>query len=421
VGSSGVTVLSNGNYVVASPSWNGNRGAATWVDGTTGQTLDGQGVITAQNSLVGQAANAGLGAFVVDDPIHQSFLASFANEGGGRVTVGLTDPNQFTYARGQAETVTLTPEFLTRTLNTGTAVVLQASNDLTVNAPIVVQAGGNGGALTLQAGRSLLLNASIATDNGALTLIANDTLASGVVDSQRDPGQAVIRMAAGTALNKGTGALTVELRDGAGRTNTDSGAITLRTITAGSLSVVNNGPSAGSDILLGSVTTTGAQNYSSANGVIQVTGNLTTSDSPITFSNAVMLAAGLTLSAGAGTVTFAGGPVAPAPGLLSIAGGLALDASSTFTATLNGTDPGTYSQVTVSGPVDLGGSTLSLVLGFTPPVGSSFTLLSSDAGPISGTFAGLPEGATFTQDGFTFQITYQGGPDGDSVVLTRLA
>src|SRR5262249_54305238 len=160
---------------------------------------------------VGQTANAGLGAVAVD-PIHQSFLAGFANEGGGRVTVGLTDPNQFTYARGQDQTVTLTPEFLTRTLNTATAVVLQPTNDLTVNAPIVVQAGGNGGALTLQAGRSLLLNAGIATDNGALTLIANDTLASGVVDSQRDPGQAVISMAAGTALNTGTGALTVELR-----------------------------------------------------------------------------------------------------------------------------------------------------------------------------------------------------------------
>jgi hypothetical protein len=54
-------------------------------------------------------------------------------------------------------------------------------------------------------------------------------------------------------------------------------------------------------------------------------------------------------------------------------------------------------------------------------VGSSFTLITSTDGPISGTFAGLPEGATFTQDGLMFQITYQGGTDGDSVVLTRLA
>src|SRR5207302_1011460 len=163
VGGRGVTPLSNGNYVVN--SWV----AATWVSGTTGGTLDGAGTITAQNSLIGVY-------YAIEDPIHQSFLAA----GGGRVTVGLPDTNQFSYSRGQAQTVTLTPDFLTRTLNPGTAVVLQASNDITVNSPITVSAGGNGGALTLQAGRSIVLNASITTDNGALTLIANDQLANGV-------------------------------------------------------------------------------------------------------------------------------------------------------------------------------------------------------------------------------------------------
>jgi hypothetical protein len=418
---SGVTALSNGNYVVQSPFWNGNRGAVTLGNGTTGQTLDGQGVITEQNSLVGQAANAGLGNVVVD-PTQQSFLALFLNEGTGRVTVGLTDPNQFSYALGQTQTVTLTPQFLTRTLNSGTAVVLQASNDITITSPITVSAGGNGGALTLQAGRNILINASITTDNGALTLIANDQLANGVVDAERDPGKAVITMAAGTTLNTGSGALTVELRDGAGLTNSDSGAVTLKTIGAGSLAVANNGPDAGSDVALGAVTTAGAQSYSSPHGVIRVMGNLTASDNPITFNNSVMLAAGLTLTAGASTVTFAGGTVAPDPGVLTIAGGCTLSASSTFTATLNGTGSSSYSQVTASGPVDLGGSTLMLALGFTPQVGDSFTLLTtSDPGGISGTFAGLAEGATFTEGGFTFQITYQGGPGGKSVVIRRVA
>src|SRR5439155_8187715 len=168
---------------------------------------------------------------------HQSFLAQFVTEGSGRVTVGLSDANQFSYARGQAQTVTLTPDFLTGTLNTGTAVVLQASNDITVNSPITVSAGGHGGALTLQAGRSILLNAPITTDNGALNLIANDQLANGVVDSQRDPGNAVITMAPGTTLDTGSGTLTVELRDGYGLDNRDSSAMTLQTVTAGSVSV----------------------------------------------------------------------------------------------------------------------------------------------------------------------------------------
>jgi hypothetical protein len=103
-----------------------------------------------------------------------------------------------------------------------------------------------------------------------------------------------------------------------------------------------------------------------------------------------------------------------------VAGGVVLSDSATFSATLNGSDPDSYSQVTASGPVDLGGSTLNLTLGFTPDVGAAFTLLSSDAGPITGTFAGLAEGATFTQDGMLFQITYQGGPNGNSVVVTRV-
>jgi hypothetical protein len=421
VGRSGVTRLTDGNYVVPSPFWNANRGAATWVSGTSGQTLDGSGSISPQNSLVGLTANSGLGT-VADDPSHQAFIAAFTSEAGGRVSSGFVDANQLTFARGQSQTITITPALLTRTLNSGGAVILQASNDITINSAITVSAGGSGGALTLQAGRSILINASITTDNGALTLIANDQLASGVADSQRDSGNAVITLAVGTTLNTGSGALTVELRDANGLTNSNSGAITLQTVAAGSLSIANNGPSAGSDVILGTVTTAGTQSYANPNGTTRVTANLAAGGNAVTFNNAVALTAGLTLGAGSDTVTFAGGTVAPAPGLLTIAGSLALSGATTFSATLNGTDPASYSQVVASGPIDLGGSTLSLSLGFTPQVGDSFTLLTSgDGSPITGTFAGLDEGATLMQDGILFQITYHGGSGGNSVVLTRLS
>jgi hypothetical protein len=413
-----LTVLSTGDYVVNSFGWNGRRGAATWVSGTTGQTLDSASTITPQNSLVGMAANTGM-LIARANPISQSFVVPFVTEGGGQVRVGFADPNQLSYARGQDRTITITPDFVTRTLNTGTAVVLQASNDITVNSPITVSAGGSGGALTLQAGRSILLNASISTDNGALTLIANDQPANGVVDSQRDPGPAVITMAGGTTLNSGTGALTIALRDGAGLTNSDSGAITLQAATAGSVSVVNNGPSVGSDVILGPVTTAGTQSYANPHGTTRVTGNLAAGGNVVTFNNAVALAAGLTLGAGSDTVTFAGGTVAPDPGLVTIAGSLALSGAATFSVTLNGNDPASYSHVAAGGPIGLGGSTLSLVLGYTPVVGDSFTILTtSDPSPISGTFAGLAEGAVFAEGGNQFQVTYQGGPSGNSVGLT---
>jgi len=58
---SGVTALSNGNYVVRSNHWsNGARsdvGAATWCSGTAGCT----GVVTTTNSLVGTRANDNVG------------------------------------------------------------------------------------------------------------------------------------------------------------------------------------------------------------------------------------------------------------------------------------------------------------------------------------------------------------------------
>jgi hypothetical protein len=419
VGANGVTGLSNGNYVVISPNWNGYRGAATWASGTSGLTLDGDNTITPQNSLVGLAANSGFGG-VVDDPVNQSFLAPFSTDGGGRVVIGLVDPNQFSYDRAQGQTVTLTPAFLSATLNAGTAVVLQASNDITVNSPILVSAGGAGGALTLQAGRSILINANIRTDGGDLALIANDPLANGVVDAQRDPGPAVVTMAPGTELATGAGALTVELRDGAGKSNADSGAVTLQAVTAGSLSVTNDGPSPGSDVILGPVTTAGAQSYSAPNGTTTVTGDLTTADSPVTFNQSVVLVPGLTLSVGAGTVTF-GGTVAPAPGALTVAGGLALAGSATFCASLGGAGPDGYPQVLAGGPLSLGGSTLKLVLNFTPDVGDAFTLLSlAGSDPLPDTFAGLDEGAVFCVGGLDFQITYQGGPNGNSVVVTRV-
>ncbi len=62
VGVTGVTFLSNGNYVVLSPSWdNGtvtNAGAVTWGSGTAGVT----GVISSANSLVGSRADDAVGS-----------------------------------------------------------------------------------------------------------------------------------------------------------------------------------------------------------------------------------------------------------------------------------------------------------------------------------------------------------------------
>jgi hypothetical protein len=55
-------------------------------------------------------------------------------------------------------------------------------------------------------------------------------------------------------------------------------------------------------------------------------------------------------------------------------------------------------------------------------VGSSFEILTNaGSAPVNGTFPGLNEGSVFNVGNYQFQITYQGGSNGHSVVITRLS
>jgi Ca2+-binding RTX toxin-like protein len=276
VGSGGIVVLSNGNYIVNSPNWQLGAtqvGAATWVNGSTGQTMDGVHTIDLTNSFQGPGSGAILQQ-VIGLPGGNAFLASLSGNGGS-VVEEQTAATTETFAIAPTQTITLSPSFLTASLNAGISVVLQASNDITVNAPIVVTSG-HGGNLTLDAGRTVLLFGSITTGNGNLTLIANDNVADGVVDSQRGSGVAAVTMSAGTALNTGTGNLTVTLGTGAGNTNFASDDITLGDITAKNVTISNDGPGdasiggtgVGSGVDTASVTASG-------NLIIQSTGDIT--------------------------------------------------------------------------------------------------------------------------------------------------
>jgi hypothetical protein len=132
-----------------------------------------------------------------------------------------------------------------------------------------------------------------------------------------------------------------------------------------------------------------------------------------------------------GDVTSVGGTISPghnpSPGVLTTSS-LTLDSNSTFAAVLDGTSPGNgttgYDQVVASEAVQLGGAALnaSIGSGFTPAVGDQLTIIQNNSGsPVSGTFAGLAEGAAVNVSGTLFQITYQGGPNHDNVVLTVMS
>jgi hypothetical protein len=80
-----------------------------------------------------------------------------------------------------------------------------------------------------------------------------------------------------------------------------------------------------------------------------------------------------------------------------------------------------YSQVNVTGTVTLGG-TLNMILqpGYTPPVGTSYTIIKNDGNDaVIDTFFGLPEGAKFIASGTPFGISYIGGTGNDVVITAQ--
>jgi hypothetical protein len=112
----------------------------------------------------------------------------------------------------------------------------------------------------------------------------------------------------------------------------------------------------------------------------------------------------------------AGGTISPghSPGCLTTNN---LLVNGTYQAEIDGIQPCTGYGLTA---VDVTGGTLNVTIdpGFVPAVGNSFTIIDNkSADPVTGNFVGMPEGATFTNQGVTYRITYKGG-DGNDVVLT---
>jgi filamentous hemagglutinin family protein len=238
-----ITELTSGNYVVRNSNWsNGGlttAGAITLVNGTTGKAVgDNSFIVSTSNSVVGTSSGAATTVIAIDTT-NNTFAAQFKDNTTNRVRIGFTDAD-LAFANAGSNSATITSGFITSTLNAGTAVTLQASNDITINSDIIVNNGsGDGGDLSLEAGRSILINADITTDNGNFTAIANDLLANGVVDADRDAGDAEITMAAGTTIDAGTGDITMEIRDGTGKTNLGKGVITTETLTSSGTVTLN--------------------------------------------------------------------------------------------------------------------------------------------------------------------------------------
>jgi autotransporter-associated beta strand protein len=353
----------------------------------------------------------------------------------------------------------------------GLAVSLANTTTLAGN----VTLGGSAN-LTLTGGTTLTGNSTLTVTNKGLTTLAGAIGETGGPHSLTKAGGGKLvlagadRFSGGTTLSAGTLAVAVSGALGTGTLILKSG-----TLTAGGSAVALANP-----VTLGGNVTLGGSADLTFTGQATLTGKraLTVSNTGVTtFAGAVGQSGGTSVltKAGAGTLVLGGtdsytggtavtggtflvngsvaagtvtvassatlggsgtvGPITVSAGGNMLAGtgpgapallassNLSFALGSKFKVPLDGANPGAggYGQIDVTGPVKLGGSTLSLTIGFTPTVGESFTLINNDGtDAVVGTFNSLAEGATFTVSGMKLRITYAGG-DGNDVVITRIA
>jgi parallel beta-helix repeat protein len=197
----------------------------------------------------------------------------------------------------------------------------------------------------------------------------------------------------------------------------------------------------GEDVLTGNPLTLGLTNSELASinaGTLTVgdadSGTITVGATIVRPGNGdVHLVSGKGIVFGPGSISAVGGTLKLDPGTSVqplttgtdvTAGSLVFADGSVLAILIEGTtaDSG-YSQLKVSGGVDLTGVGLAIDGSYSPVAGDAFMIMNkTDSGPVVGTFAGLPEGGVipdFLGSGLAATITYVAG-DGNDVVLTVL-
>lgn len=173
ISSGGVTALTNGNFVVASPKWGtaelSGAGAATWISGTLGLT----GPVTAENSLTGATSSASVG-LVNRNPVVGSSITALAN---GNYAVSSPKVT----IEGALQAVTWGNG------TTGTKGVVSAENSLLGLGPVTLLGAYSGGVVALTDGDYLIAGPNRAKagilEVGALARCRGDGPSSGVASS----------------------------------------------------------------------------------------------------------------------------------------------------------------------------------------------------------------------------------------------
>ncbi|MGI8639410.1 MAG: FG-GAP-like repeat-containing protein [Pyrinomonadaceae bacterium] len=256
-----------------------------------------------------------------------------------------------------------------------------------------------------------------------------------------------LRLTNGLTANDGTHAINTIVNLGAPQTfsATQSSFVTIAVLSVGSFPLTFAGDGIFGIILItgsGSLTKNGTgitflTTASGFNGSIILNNGIFIVDaiipnSTVTVNAPVIGINGFGALAGTGTVgttninsgAITSGTLTSITGVLTVQGNLSLNPTSFVFIKIGGTMPGSsgYDQIKVNGTVNLNGALLELVPleDFRPAIGNSLTIINNDGtDAVVGTFADLPEGATFSSSfGLAFRITYRGG-DGNDVVVTR--
>lgn len=122
-------------------------------------------------------------------------------------------------------------------LASGTAVTLQANNDITITSTIDAGVGSTGG-LLLYAGRNVRLDADVRVGSRDLGVVANASATDGVIGAHRDAGQGGFTMSQGVSVVAGDFAVLVRGIDASSSNpNSSPGSVTLGNVTANRLAV----------------------------------------------------------------------------------------------------------------------------------------------------------------------------------------
>ena len=429
-GTGSLTVL--GGLVASAGPALAHTGATTVLGGgQLGGQLSGGGPLTiaaggqVDSAIVVAASLSGAGAFnfgnltVGSDNTTTAFTGPITG-----TTVNKVGTGRLTLA---GPTVHAGPTFITAgTVRFGDGVTAPAN----IAGPIVIN-----GALEFNATTGTMLG-GIVSGSGSLTVLGGP-VASGFPVLYTHSGPTTVNaggILAGTF--QGFGALTI-----AAGGQVDAGDISQFATLAGSGQLNVNGPlgaavgitnasstfggSVGGPSSLGktgtgtftfSGTSTNAGGLGVGLGTLVVTGTVA---GPVTVLTGATLRGTGTIG---GTVTIdAGGTLAPglSPGIINT-GNLSLGGATAIE--ILGPTLGTqYDNINVTGTVTIAGGTLSLTGAYVPALGDVFTIVSNDgADAVTGTFVGLPEGATVVFNGVNLRLSYAGGTGNDITLSAPL-